>query len=250
MKNIQFINILFTLLFFATLGNAQNLRLYNASLTDTSKNYVYIGIENFFVIEGMEDIDQYRIETNGVKLIKITKDTFVIDPINSNDVIIKVWKEKELIIQNKFVAKRIEQSFVTLANSTKSELSIAQILAHPYLDVKRNDYLNGNDNFVSNYKIKFVLGGHLFIANSVTPVGSIDTIPVENPNTGELIYSITYNAEERVESNRILGNSIPTHYLALIKRLQPNDQIIFEEISIVGAMCPRRMPNITITIFE
>lgn len=230
-------------------ANAQNLQIYNASLTDTSKQIMYHGAHNIVVIKGIKDTISYKIDINNVSIERLTKDTFMVYPKSENDVIIKVLNGNNLVEEKIFKVKRIGKYFASLTNSNSSELSIEEILAHPKLEIKADEYYKLLFGYVVSFDIKFEINNETLVLNRFIPKGTVDTIPVENIITGEITFEIDTLAEPRIEQIENYGGEIHNTHLEIIKRLQPNDKIIFSNIIIESFICSRRrIDNYIITI--
>ncbi len=66
----------FVMVLICQIGNAQNLRLYNTELVDSSKNVLYIGWENICVLDGVDNLDDYMLVLGKVDTIKSFNNKF------------------------------------------------------------------------------------------------------------------------------------------------------------------------------
>ncbi len=138
---------------------------------------------------------------------------------------------------------------MTIAGSNKNALTIDEILKHPYIDIQHISNLRFSKPSIISYEMSFELSDQRIVTYRYEPDGIVDTLIEENPNSGEIAIILQHN-DDKKHARYIATNKIPEAFLELIKRLKPNDKILFENIVIDTIAGRRRGENITITIVD
>jgi hypothetical protein len=125
---------------FAFLQAKAQIQIINQSLTDTTKNFLYIGAENHILISGKgfnEVTNPIQISGGGASIYKQASNDYLVRTTVVTDEC-KIWitnKNGKTIAEKKFNVRYIPEFEVTLAGFKDTTLSRNKILLNSFLSV-------------------------------------------------------------------------------------------------------------------
>ena len=126
-------------------ANAQ-INIYNISLTDSTKQVLYVGIDNKIKITG-DNIEKFAksIVGGGGILTRLESDLFLVRANKSGDTaIIKLSSKNKIIAQKKFKVESVPDIVAAIGYMNDSIASIQRILSNPYMTAGCQCYLKLN----------------------------------------------------------------------------------------------------------
>jgi hypothetical protein len=149
----QLLIFVFTLIS-ATVNGQVNI--YNVSLTDTTKNIFYIGVENKIIITGKEYNDvtnAVHISGGGASIYKESVNNYIVRVTSVTDEckILVTGKKGKMIVEKIFTVKLITDPVLQFGSFRNNETaSVNEILNNPFLNVVIPDcYYQYNIQIVS-----------------------------------------------------------------------------------------------------
>lgn len=244
--------ILFLTFMFFTLTSLGQVKIYNLSLTDSTKNILYCGLQNRIKIYGSDSISKVELTSSIKKCFKdiYEKNLFLLHPNMIKTDTINVLINGSLVLVEKYECKRLSDPIPILANTRDLLISKKQIKSDPRLSIVHPDGLYKHQYQVVRYDIFFLL----FEANS--PYSQKRKF--KNRKTGE--YKLTY---EKIDNSTVAaqvthiskykaqlsemgdpivvrarktnfkkaqGGSLNQGHLSIIEEMQRGDMIIFRNI--------------------
>ena len=199
-----------------SLDSKSQITISNHSLTDTTQNIFYIGIDNLIKISG----EQYNISersmtiTGGGATISGVGRTYIIKvQKETDDCRITIYVNRKRIFEKKFICRKIGDIVVKCGGLNDSIATVNQVLANPFLFI---------DIPGSYYKHNYSIGSF----NSVFISHDFDSLRT---------FSV--------------GNLLSDEQKELTKKLNSGDKIFFDQ---VYALSPdsirRKMKSFLITI--
>ena len=213
MRRTTFILFLSLSSFFAF----SQVNISNYSLTDSSQNIFYVGVDNLIKISG----NQYdylkqsvSIKGGGAKLIPGGIGTFIVKvQTETDDCRIWINENGKVIFKKDFIVRTVRDIVVRYGGLKDSIATINQLLANPFLfiDIPESYYKH---NFqVTSFTATFINQG-------------LDSLKT---------YSV--------------GNLLTTEQKELIKKLKTGDKIFFDQLYALGPDSrKRKLKSFTITI--
>ena len=137
----------------ATCIKAQ-LSIFNLSLTDSTQNIFYIGVDNIIKISGKQydPVKHHtRIIGGGGTLLKKAKGVYIVKVQNETDHC-QVWlsENNKSVFKQNYVVRRIGEGIVRYGGLKDSNASVNQLLANPFIFVDiPGSYYKPNINITS-----------------------------------------------------------------------------------------------------
>lgn len=200
-----------TLILFLSLSTFfafSQVNIINHSLTDTSQNIFYVGVDNLIKISGKQY--DYRkqsvsIKGGGAELIPRGIGIFIVKVQTETDVC-RMWinENGKSIFKKDFICRKVGDIVHNYGGSIDSVATIDQLLANPFL------YIGIPGSY---YKQTF----------SITS------------------FSAIFMNKDSDSTTSATGNLITAKQKELIKKLLPGDLIVFERIYCIGPDSRRRL---------
>ncbi|MEW6469854.1 MAG: GldM family protein [Bacteroidota bacterium] len=190
--------ILAFLLTLSPLALVSQVDIVNISLTDSTLNYLYIGVNNKVRVTGT-DGDLGMTSSSG-KVVKdsasgifyVTEHVFTIDTL-------KVYRNGQLILAKDFITQKVNTPRALLSGLKDSTATLVQIVPNPVLTVHIPNCEYNFSASVSSFKVSFYR------------------------KTGALL-----------KSYEVKGNKMSGEHLVVLKQLMPGDKIKFSDIKVSG----------------
>jgi GldM C-terminal domain len=175
------------------------VKIENHSLQKPDTNILYIGIENKIHLNGLKNVSQAKILLNGRYYTADKNGLFYVLSSGSGSGLLQVFLKSKIIASKTFYSNRIPEPIALLGNFRDTSLS---------------------KNEIVNYDLVRVILPNCLLAYK---------LPVIN-------YQITFVSKNRQLniSNKIIGSKIPADLIELIKKLESEDKIIFEDLKVGG----------------
>ena len=191
----RLISIFVFLLLFV--GLKSQIVISNLSLTDTTQNIFYIGVDNIIKISGKQfnPLRQSILIQGGGAAMNGVSRTYNIRVQNETDSCqICIYENKKLIFKKNFICRRVGDVIVKYGGVKDSITSISQLLANPfiYIDIPGSYYKHGI--YITSFTVTFIGNGY----------DSLQTSGVENTLTTEQIEII----KKLTRGNRIYFDNI------------------------------------------
>ncbi|MCB9227499.1 MAG: hypothetical protein H6578_10075 [Chitinophagales bacterium] len=220
----------------------------NLSLTEPSKNILYVGVSNHLKLEGVENCDSLQIQSNHCTFNKIKNEEYSYDvKANSFSIdTVKLYCSGKFIDEFVFELARIEYFVCQLGNIDTCCATIEQILELPKLNLIFNDYLKHNMRilFFEVYVSSEIDG--IYKMYEPLKEGTMDTITMIDPITLEIQEKIT-GRTEAITVN--YADRLTDYQINEIKKLNKGDLLIFDNIKVQSPDSKlRKIPSITIRI--
>lgn len=225
---------------FTSVVQAQEPRLYNTLLKDTSQSYIALGYNNELKLTGVSDLKNYQVVTAAGVVIEAQNGGFNYTVTNENQCVLMLYKDGRPLKEFVFIPQKVGDLKPTGIGS-KSDITVAELLANPKLKYEF-DHVFDIPLIVISYSMIITHGEETIVGNTITPAGTIDTILVSDPITNEEYYAVIRKEIEE-KSTVFHGPQIPPKYLDLIKKLQPNDKILFTNIEVTSPTSQLRSMN-------
>lgn len=208
-------------------------------MIDTSKHDLYWGWENKLIFTGGEANQPYSIIINDYDTLHMIDHSISIPPkynaksYNKNTISV-IDHNNNIIFKQQFNCKRIPDAQIVIGDQVKKKYTIQDLINHQSLRiVVPNNNLKDLNYAIHSYKINIQNGDHEYSMYDIKPKGSIDTIPVQHPVSGEMLYTIVTN-ETEVKQERFLNNPLNVPTMEQLKSLPKNAVMNINEIEIVG----------------
>jgi len=186
-------------------------------LTVPEKNILYVGIDNYIEITGIDIDSTYNLTTIFSKSHKGSNKNFIVRAQRSEITdTLKLFKNEKLIFSKVYNIKRMPDQYAQLGNIKDTVATLKEILSYPTLEI-------------------------------VNPVGGFFRIMVHVISFE--IQFISNNPQINSEKIYCEGNTIPKKQRKVIKKLNTGDKIIFPGIwAAGGSFETRKLQPISITI--
>jgi len=264
--------ILFLILIHISLTTVGQVKIYNLSLTDSSKNIFYIGGDNKIKITGVNNQSNLKLTSslNICDIIKSENNTFIVRAKSEHLDTIKVSINDSIVLIEKYECKRIPDPIPIFANTVDLNVSKVQIKSFPYLssilpnclykfnftvvgfesyflfyngDFLDSEKRNFKNERIGNYKLTFKENDEALTIGEVIQLK--DSIYIYD-SVGE---KIGFLKEIKIKSKGSLGGYLNAGQLALIEKMQSDDMIIFRNIKVrSNDSCNRIIGSLVITI--
>ena len=193
----------------ATCIKAQ-LSIFNLSLTDSTQNIFYIGVDNIIKISGKQydPVKHHtRIIGGGGTLLKKAKGVYIVKVQNETDHC-QVWlsENNKSVFKQNYVVRKVGNIVHNYGGSIDSTATIDQLLATPFLFIGIPNSYFKHDFTITSFSAVFM--------------------KKDSDSTTTITAS---------------GNLITSEQKEIIKKLSPGDSIVFEKIYCVGPDNRRRL---------
>ena len=186
--------------------------ILNISLTDSTKNILFVGVDNRLLLKNISLTQGSLSIRNGVLVTKLAKEFVARVNSDSTKAVITFTKKNKVVFSKEFEIASIPDPVARLGYIPDSIASIGQILANPYLTSGCNCYLN-----YPVYIISFKL--------------SINK--VQGDEYGGFA----------------TGNKLTGEQIKQIRECSSGDKLVFTDIRALGPDSrTRKLPDFTITI--
>lgn len=209
---MKYIFILISLLF-TTVCDGQ-INIINQSLTDSSLNILYIGVDNRIKVAGYNDTYSLTITGAGGTFFKIEKNKYVVTVRSPTKLCeIMLLKGNKNVFKKTFRTEYIKsEPLATLAGFKDTAIKASRILLNPFISVIQPGCYYNNGNRVISFNAVFIQG-----ADS----------------------TLTFTA----------GNQLSEEQIQLIKQLSFDDIIYFDDIRATCYSCRAfRLPSFWVKV--
>jgi hypothetical protein len=194
--------LLFSIAFiiFCKPSSAQ-IDIVSESVNHRDSNVLFIGVDNILILKGANG-RPYVLTANNAEILKLDG-KFLLRLYNQNNTILKLYKNKKLVLTKTFRVEVVSRPKAQLGAITDTTASISEILANPFLQV-----VTPNSTYKHEYSVfDFAL----------------DVITSENDTLWKSAY--------------MKGNFITDQKLKIIRELHLNDQLHFHNIRVTCPGC-------------
>lgn len=245
--------LLFILFLLSLTGKAQ-INIYNVSLTDSTKGFLYRGFNNRINIYGIDDYSNVKVISN-LKDFRFRKDSttvnsYILIPSWEKNDTIKILKNDSILFLKRFECLSISYFKAIYGKTEDTILTKNEIISNPYLNIilpncyyKHNSFIvRFNVNYilykpknnqiknktVGNYKVKYKRQDKSTVIANVTQLR--DSIYFYNKDNNKITAKIRRN-----KTNTVFGNYLSNLHISIIENMKAGDKIYFENIIIRSA---------------
>ena len=191
------------------------VNIINRSLTDSSLNIVYIGIENAIELVGSKNsISKLSFTTTNGTLSDVGQGHYILRPEKAGECIISFQSKGQKIVSKVFRIDTIFNLTARLAGVRDSFATVQEIISNPFLIIESPK---------SFYKVRCIVRSFVL---------SMDAPGFEDSNPYEIV-----------------GYAIPSYVIKRIKELRKGDEMWFDQIIMNCADCrTRKLPPFKLII--
>ena len=186
------------LLFLLPIALSAQIDIFNLSLTDSSLNYIYMGVENKLRVTGLANTDNIKLVLSNGKTVQdtIEKNIFYARVSNFNIDTAKLYRNDSLILKKEFVNTKINAAKTIFAGLTDSTATVDQIFSgKAVLDFTIPLCEYNFNTTISSFKVVFMRKNGFVLKTYL-----------------------------------VKGNQLSGEQLIVLKQLEKGDKIIFTEI--------------------
>jgi GldM C-terminal domain len=210
---MKYIFILISLIF-SSVSHGQ-VNIINQSLTDSSLNFLYIGVDNRIRVTGLTDNYRIAISGGGGSIIKTEKNQYVVHVNSVTDLCeLTLLKGTKSIFRKPYKVRTISTPITTVGGLKDTAIRVSLILTNPFISI-----VAPGCYFRLNYRVTS------FEATFIQDADSTGTTTINNDNI--------FSPEQ----------------IKIIKTLKPGDNIYFDNIrAIVPGNRGYKIPSFWIKI--
>ncbi len=176
------------------------IKVQNLSLQYPDSTVLYIGIDNKMKITGIKDLSNTTVEIQGLKSEPESDGSLIIHVLVAGSFPLYVFNKSKLTYLTSYNVKEISRPKAILGVYRDSVLSVT--------------------NIVKNAKLNIYLPGCIAIFNSQVTGFEMSFI------SDNISHDIFY---------KVIGNSLSSSQLEVVKSLKSGDKIMFKKITFIGA---------------
>lgn len=185
--------ILFVIFPFLVLAQVE---LKNSSLTNPELRLLYEGVENVLVVEGVINLVDLKVTAVNSEVCFINEansNRFIVKPGHADFDTLSVFLGDSLLIEEVFAVHRIGNLVARLGNLTDSLVMVNEVLINSTLKAVIPECHYNHGIRIHSFDLAILNDGDtLFPYRKELPI-SVDTVWVENPDTGFLEFELRPN---------------------------------------------------------
>ena len=201
------------LLIVSSLFSSGQVSIINRSLTDSSLDIAYVGVDNHIALKGINNFSTLIISVTNGTIEKYVANDYIFRTSNTGSSTINVKQNGKIIASKTFKGEMFPSEVIRLGNLKDSILSIRQIQLNPFLVIVL-------PNCLCKYNFQIVSFSAIFFK---------------------------HETKDSIITTAKLHQFSPEQ-LAIIKELKPGDTIYFSNIRFIGGPDDARVPPLRVYI--